>query len=172
MTSPGPTPDPSEDDAFLHSLFGEDELGVVVRAHIHVEAKLVELLQLLVVDAAALERMDLDFGQRVHLAVALGLNPEHAPGLRALGSLRNAFAHRLDTQLSANRVDSLYQALSSGDKIAVRQAYGQTEAQMGPPPPPGFDARSPKERFIFIAVALRALLSVAIREHRSSPGEH
>lgn len=39
--------DPSE-AAFVGALFGEDELGVVVRAHIHIEAKLLELLELVV----------------------------------------------------------------------------------------------------------------------------
>jgi len=61
----------SSEDTFVGILFGEDDLGVVVRAHIHVEAKLVELLALLVSDPPYLERMDLDFGQRVNLAVAL-----------------------------------------------------------------------------------------------------
>ena len=69
--------DPSE-HGFVGALFGEDELGVVVRAHIHIEAKLLELLELMVADPKHLERMDLDFGQRVNLAVALGLKPEHA----------------------------------------------------------------------------------------------
>lgn len=47
------TADPSE-AAFVGALFGEDELGVVLRAHIHIEAKLVELLELLVVDRKCL----------------------------------------------------------------------------------------------------------------------
>jgi len=97
------SPDPSE-DAFVAALFGEDDLGVVVRGHIHVEAKLIELIDLMVADPKYLARMDLDFSQRVNLAVALGLNPEHARSLLTLGTLRNAFAHRLDTQLSEDRV--------------------------------------------------------------------
>ena len=46
--------DPSE-AAFVCALFGEDELGVVVRAHIHIEAKLRELLELVVADPKYLE---------------------------------------------------------------------------------------------------------------------
>jgi len=148
---------------FIGALFGEDELGVVIRAHINIEARLLELLELRVVDPKHLERMDLDFGQRVNLAVALGLKPEHAPALRALGSLRNAFAHRLDTLLTEDRVNNLYEALSAGDKEVVQTAYERTKAEMQGPDSP-FKALSPKTRFILISVALRSLLVAAIRE--------
>jgi len=155
-------PDPSE-DAFIAALFGEDELGVVVRAHIHIEARLLELLELLVEDPKHLERMTLDFSQRVHLATALGLKPEHAPGLLAFGSIRNSFAHRLDTQLSDDRINNLYKALSPGDKEAVQGAYEQTRVVMKGPDCT-FKELGPKYRFALISVALRAMLLVAIRE--------
>jgi len=73
-------------DEFIQSLQAEDELGLVVRAHIHIEAKLIDLLSLLA-EAKALEKMGLDYFQRVHLAVALGLKEEHSKGLLALGTL-------------------------------------------------------------------------------------
>jgi hypothetical protein len=57
-------PEDPSDAAFFGVLFGEDELGVVVRAHIHIEAKLLELLELLVPAPTYLERMDLDFGAK------------------------------------------------------------------------------------------------------------
>lgn len=158
--------DPSE-AAFFGALFGEDELGVVVRAHVHIEAKLVELLELLVKDPKALERMDLAFGQRVNLAVALGLKAEHAPALLALGRCRNVFAHRLDAQLTDDRINSLYETLSAGDKDIVQGAYDRTNAQMGRSDASPFKNLSPKERFILISVALRAMLIIAIREVQS-----
>ena len=150
--------------AFVGVLFGEDELGVVIRAHIHIEAKLLEFLELLVTDPKYLERMNLDFGQRVNLAVALGLKSEHAPALSALGSLRNAFAHRLDAQLSEDRVNSLYAELSAGDKEVLQLAYERTNTQMRKSDAPPFKKLSPKERFIVISVTLRAMLMTAIRE--------
>ena len=158
--------DPAE-AAFVDALFGEDELGVVVRAHIHIEAKLLELLELLVADTKYLERMDLGFAQRVNLAIALGLKSEHASGLSALGTLRNAFAHRLDVQLSEDRVNNLYAALSSSDKEVVRLAYNRTNDQMGRSDAPPFDKLSVKERFILISVALRAMLITTINEIRA-----
>lgn len=150
--------------AFIGVLFGEDDLGVVIRAHIHIEAKLLELLELLVTDPKYLERMDLDFGQRVNLAVALGLKPEHAPALTALGTLRNAFAHRLDAELSEDRVNNLYATLSAGDKEVLQLSYQRTNTQMGKSDTPPFKKLNPKERFIVVSVTLRAMLMTAIRE--------
>jgi hypothetical protein len=136
--------------AFVDALFGEDDLGVVVRAHIHVEAKLVEFLELLVVAPQHLERMKLEFEQKVNLAVALGLKPEHASGLSALGNLRNAFAHRLDAKLSEERVRNLYETLSGADKQARQVTYDKTNRDAGKSDAPPLKELSPRDRFILI----------------------
>ena len=48
-------------DEFTRVFFGEDELGAVVRAHIHVEARLLELIGLLVKDESYVRRLHLEF---------------------------------------------------------------------------------------------------------------
>jgi hypothetical protein len=146
-------------DDFQKALFGEDELGAVVRGTIHVETKLLELICLLVKENSYISRLNLDFSQHVNLAVALGLNAEYAQGLRAFGKLRNEFAHKLDTVLSNERVDSLYQALSSREKELVQKAYRLTDD-----PKPPFKDLPPKEQFVLIAVALHTLLEIALKE--------
>ena len=151
-----------DEPEILAALMGEDELGVVVRAHIYVEARLLELLHHFVTDQKYLERMELDYAQRVHFAVALGLKSQHAPPLLALGSLRNAFAHRPNTKLTKDRVDNLYKALSSDDKNLVHAAYIRTNSQMPKTVGPNFRALSPKDQFILIAVTLRSMLSAAV----------
>lgn len=157
MTNPAPT------DEFIQSLQAEDELGLVVRAHIHIEARLIELLSLLA-DAKALEKMDLDYCQRVHLAVALGLKEEHSKGLLALGTLRNAFAHKLGSSLTETRVRNLYEALCTDDKTGVQQAYAKTERTLNQHDQKKFQALPPRDRFVLISVALRGVLLLAIRE--------
>lgn len=144
-------------DEFIKSLLGEDELGVVIRAHFHVEAKLLELLHLLGKDENHLSRLNLEFSQHVELAVALGLNAEHTQGLRALGKLRNDFAHKLDSELSENRITSLYEALSATDKKIVQDAYQQTMNEFDSPSR-DFKKLSPKERFVLIATTLHGIL--------------
>lgn len=160
----------SSEEVFIAALFGEDELGVVVRAHIHIEATLLELLNLLVVDPKYLERMELDYAQRVNLAIALGLDSSHASALSTMGTLRNAFAHKLGTELSESRVKNLYKTLSESDKKVVQNAYELTKSQAG------IDGKSfgnltRKERFILISVALRAALRLAIKEIRDTKTE-
>ena len=154
---------PALADEFIQSLQAEDELGLVVRAHIHIEARLIELLSLLA-DAKALEKIGLDYFQRVHLAVALGLKDEHSKGLLALGTLRNAFAHKLGSSLTDTRVRNLYEALCADDKAGVQQAYVKTERTLNQHDGKKFKALSPRDRFVLIAVALQSILLLAIRE--------
>lgn len=154
-------------DDFISVLNGEDELGAVIRAHIHIEALLLELLGLLVKDEVALRKLNLEFSQTVDLAIALGLGPEHAKGLRAFGKLRNEFAHNLNSKLSASRIDNLYESLSTTDKEVVQLAYVRTNSQLGVSPP-SFKDLTPKEKFVLIAVALRGMLQVALLEVRKA----
>ncbi len=154
---------PQHEDAFIESLKGEDELGVVIRSHIHVEAKLIEFLSLLA-DTKALDKMELEFFQRVNLAVALGLKEQHAKGLLALGKIRNDFAHKLGSSLTDSRVKNLYEALCPTDKAAVQDAYRLTESQLKQHHGKNFQSLPPRDRFVLIAVALQSLLIVAIHE--------
>src|SRR5258708_1065128 len=78
-------------DAFLTTLLSEDELGVVVRAHIHIEHELEKFL------CAALENPNelgrLEYSARVRLALACGLRADLKGPLNAFGALRNRFSH-------------------------------------------------------------------------------
>lgn len=152
---------------FIGVLNGEDELGAVIRAHIHIEALLLELLRLLVKDEEALRKLNLEFSQSVDLAIALGLGPEHAKGLRAFGKLRNEFAHDLNSQLSDGRINNLYESLSTTDKEVVQRAYARTNSQLGISPP-SFKDLTPKEKFVLIAVALRGMLQGALLDVRKT----
>lgn len=160
-------PHESTIDEFIRVLSGEDELGAVLRAQIHIEALLLQLIGVLVKDEKYLRKLNLEFSQYVDLAVALGLGPEHAMGLRAFGNLRNDFAHKLDSQLSKSRINSLYESLSTPDKEVVQTAYRKTNTQLGVSPPK-FKDLTPKERFVLIAVALRGMLQVALLEVQRS----
>jgi len=107
----------SDDQQFQHALQGEDELGVVVRAHIHVEAALNALIETVSSNPNYIDKMDLEYSQKVRLAVALGLLPQYESPLLALGTrgtlaprravagsivLRGAKAPRLAGRLSSN----------------------------------------------------------------------
>lgn len=161
----------SDEEEFRLALQGEDELGVVLRAHIYIEASLNALLENLLVSPKHLDKMNLDYSQRVSLAVALGLHPRYESPLLVLGTLRNYFAHRTGTKLSKDKVNNLYSALSSEDKQLVQQSHERTRKNLKVQVTvQSFSRLLPKEQFILIAVALRALLLVAGKATKSHNG--
>src|SRR4051812_20248238 len=109
------------DEPFLHALLGEDELGVVVRAHIHIEAQLNPLIDLLVPRPDLLP--GLRYEQRARVACAVGFPEAVFAPLRVFGSIRSRFAHKLHTSLSAAMVDELYNAFSQDDRALSRKGY-------------------------------------------------
>lgn len=71
------------DKEFQAALEGDDQLGMVIRAHIHIEAGLNDVLDVLLVSPKHVEKMNLDFSQKVMLATALGLRPRYQSPLLA-----------------------------------------------------------------------------------------
>ena len=161
---------PLDEDAFIAALMGEDELGAVIRGHIYVEATLLTLLAGFVVSEKHLNQMGLDYFQHVNLAIALGLKVEYGPPLHALGTLRNAFSHKLNASLSRDRVNGLYKTLSSEDRTMVQTIYEKTNRKMRQEPGTRFRNLPPKDQFILIAVALRFMLVAAAHELSEAGG--
>lgn len=152
-----------DQDAFIKALMGEDELGVVVRAHIHIEAWLNEVLSRLGVNMDYLQKAQLEYHQRVHLAVALGLKTQHRSLLLAFGNLRNAFAHNIKATLSNERVNNLYNALSPEDKEIVQRVYQSTDAKVSAPgEAKSLRALEPKDQFVILATAVHGMLRAAV----------
>src|ERR1700704_5206504 len=121
------------DEKFHAALQGEDELGVVVRAHIHIESRLMNLMELWFVAPEYLSKLALEYEQRVMLAVACRLNPAFASPLKVLGRIRNRFAHKLDSSLDTQQVRNLYEAFSPKNKEVIQQAFRNTEDEVADP---------------------------------------
>jgi len=113
-------------DAFFQMLDGEDDLGLVIRAHIHIEHELREFILAVAPKPGEIKFSDYDYAKTLQLALALGLNPILKPGLSALGTLRNEFAHRLEMKLTDQEAKQLYSTLSAGGKADARKAYSKT----------------------------------------------
>jgi hypothetical protein len=148
----------------IADLMREDELGMVIRAQIHIETHLLRLIEFLVPYPEDLDKLNLGYFQRVQLAVAMGLSPEQAAPLNVLGSIRNRFAHKLDSRLTKNDAKNLYKALGADDKDIVQKSFERTKEQVSPSPSVKFKQLEPKDQFILIVVALRAMLLVEIAE--------
>lgn len=150
------------DDGFLKALLGEDQLGMVVRAHIHIEARLNAVIDLLVPHPSLLPR--LRYEQRARLACALGLKEEAFPPLKVLGDIRNRFGHKLDTTLTEGMVDELYKAFSEEDRAVIMESYTATNKRLGEKMPADFSKLSPRDKFLMMAVGLEKLLLTARME--------
>jgi len=165
-----PNAKPDLDSEFIAALMGEDELGVVIRAHTHIEATLNELLELMVPFPQFLKETRLAYGQTVRLACAHGLKKQHLPPLLAMGKIRNDFAHKLNAKLTKDRVSELYGSLSPDDRKTVHASYQKTMSQMLIEKGPDFRKLEPKDQFILIAVSLKAMVVIAVHEVRKREG--
>src|SRR6266436_3435780 len=106
---------------FIDALNSEDDLGMVVRAHIHIEHELREFV------TSAAPRPDqvkeMNFDGTIRLALVLGLDATLKPALNAIGNLRNKFSHRLGMKLGSQEVNDLFATLSPQDKKMVQEIY-------------------------------------------------
>lgn len=152
---------PATDEAFLKALQGEDALGAVVRAHIHLEARLQLVLEALTPYPTHLP--NLRYEQRVKLAVALGLDERILPALTKLGHIRNAFGHRLDVALTDMMVNDLFGSLADTDKQTILDGYKKTSDQFALNLP-AFTNLDAHQKFIMIAIALDKMLYVSEKD--------
>lgn len=157
---------PASDAAFFHALLGEDPLGAVVRAHIHVEARVYQVLAALTPHPGHLPN-NLRYEQRVRMAVALGLNEEILQPLKVLGDIRNEFAHSLDVTLTDAMVERLWQTFSQENQKIIREAYANTHAQLSQQGMPEYEKSDARHRFIMMAVTIDKYLIAVENEVRN-----
>ncbi|MEU6509156.1 hypothetical protein [Streptomyces sp. NPDC046942] len=103
----------AERSKFLKDINAESPLELVIRAHLWIESRMIELLCDLVPYP---DRIDFDrftFPQKVALVAAHGaLEQEDVPAYLKLNSMRNKVAHRLEAALSAEDEAALINCLS------------------------------------------------------------
>jgi hypothetical protein len=137
---------PMVDKRFSKHLLSEDELGAVVRTHIHIEAGIRQFVEARVNSPTHLPR--LTYEARLRLAIALGFPEEYLDSLKYLGDMRNTFGHNLDAQLSDATVQALFSKLPEEARIDVVQNFESLR------PGDDFAKAPPKDRFVIIAAIL------------------
>jgi hypothetical protein len=104
-------------EALAEVLRAEDDLGKIVRAHIHIEHELQELIFLAAPNPTQLKPFDrMEYSDKVQLALVLGLNAELKAALNATGNLRNKFSHRLDMKIGEEEVTNLISTFTPSTK--------------------------------------------------------
>ena len=153
------------DRSFYVALTGQDEIGVVIRAHIYIEQLVNEALERLIPYPDPMEAMRLDYSQRVHLLVALGLKEQHLSPLLALGRLRNKFAHKLDAGLTEGVVNDFFRTFDGENRQIIQNAYSSARDKLSSEPRPNRASDlPPKDRFALYAATLHSALIAAIAE--------
>ena len=146
------------DEMFRKSLFDEDELGSVIRVHLHVEYHVNKIIEKLVPFPDDLSAINLDYNGKVNLICALGVKQEYKKLLSALGNMRNKFAHDPFYKLTKSEVNNLYKSLSAQDKDILQQAHDKTRNQVKDDKVKPYKDLEPRDKFILIAVVIRTMV--------------
>jgi len=113
--------------SFVEALSGEDELGMVVRAHIHIEHELRQFVISAAPNPSQVKFAETDFDGTVRLALVLGLDAELKQALNAAGHLRNKFSHKLEMKLGEQEAKNLFATLTPDDMKTMEQLYSNME---------------------------------------------
>lgn len=149
---------------FYQALKGEDDLGAVIRAHIHIESALNRFIEVVFESPKYLERLHLEFYEKVILAQAIGLKSQYAKALNSPGTLRNNFAHRLDTELGKNEVDSLYKSFDGDAKQIIQNGFKKTCKAMDIKAPKSITKLEPRQQLTLIVIAMQKMLEIVHKE--------
>jgi hypothetical protein len=145
--------------AFNATLMGEDHLGMIIRAHIHIEHELAGFLEAVTPRPESLKPLRLDYDGRVNLAVALGLPPDYLAMLSCVGKLRNQFAHRLNAQLGSQEANNLERAMDEHAEVA-KSALASTDRKLGHATRKWSDLE-PKDQLILMLSTIWSAIAVA-----------
>jgi hypothetical protein len=143
---------------FFDALFGEDDLGVVVRTHIYIESKVNELLDLLIPFPAQLPH--LRYEQKIKLCCAMGMDKTLFLPLKELGDLRNSFGHNINTKLTSGTCAKLLATVSEADLENIAMTYKATLATTKDELPATYAELDAKGRLIGFAIWLNATLEI------------
>lgn len=146
-----------ETSKLMQAFLTDDELALVVRSHIKVEEQLDHVLLLNVEEHKYLDKIKLEFSEKVLLAAALGMDEDLIRPLSVLGNIRNKFAHKTDSELTKNDVNNLYSAFTAQGKEVLQKTI-----KHNPDRPPQLALKygdlSVKEKFVLMTIYLHSWL--------------
>ncbi len=155
------------DDQFHEDLQSEDELGAVIRGHLHIEHALNELLRRQVPAFESLKKLKLEYESKVILAIAMGLNMDHENPLKCIGHIRNKYAHRPGFKLTKSDTINLYETFATEEKNVIQDTYKTTIRYFDKENIP-LKEQEPIDQFKLLAVVIRHILMVACNEWESN----
>lgn len=116
---------------FLDIINSQNYLDVVLRGHLFIESKIVEMIQGKLTNPSVLEFGKISFPLKLQLGAALGLlELEDLPAYKKINRLRNETAHKLTFEVTDEKIQDLISTLNpyqlkisnfnDGDDLAFR----------------------------------------------------
>lgn len=145
------------DVQFLEDLRREDDLGLVIRGHLHIEHQLISLASGVLPFASRIDWNEVPFKTKLEIASACGLPDDRRELIRRLNVLRNDFAHRLSASVQKKTVVDIYNSLSPLIQDAIKRAH----EIMGFGKFPGPAALEPRDLLIHLFISARQATKAA-----------
>ena len=101
----------------------EDDVGLVIRGHLHVENQLIDFISHTLLHPEKCDWEKIGYSGKVELALACGLPDGMRTILEKLGELRNDFANNLDATIDPKWVLNTYNSLSLQLKKDLEKSY-------------------------------------------------
>lgn len=143
----------------------EDDVGLVMKAHLHIEHQLMEFIELHMPFKERCDWQRVSYAGKVELALAFGIREELRKPLALVGKLRNDFAHNLGARLeefdSLAMFNGLPPLLHEGTKRSYERVRGT------PFKPSSFDRR---DLLVLILLNIRQAVKAAV-EHRKGEAD-
>ena len=111
------------DQQFIDDLQREDDVGLVLRGHLHIEHQLVEMLSEFLPFADRADWGMVNYRAKVEMAYAAGLPEDLKKLLERIGALRNGFAHTLSSSVTKEMALNLYNSLSDLYRRGLKESY-------------------------------------------------
>lgn len=111
------------DANFYKDLTSEDDVGLILKGHLHIEHQLIELISLTLPFPNRCNLARLSYSAKVELALACGLKEDMRAPLKQIGSLRNDFAHVLGRNIEKKIILDLYNGLSERLKDGLKESH-------------------------------------------------
>lgn len=151
-----------EDKAFYEQMAFGDDVSVVIKAAVKIDREIAETLNHFFYDPKILETLDLTYFQRVGLLVASGFQDRFHTPLKALGKIRNRFAHQPINELSKSDVNNFYNSFSEDDKSIIQETYKIVAKSREKKEK--FSSLSARDKFTLCVITLRAPIIKARQE--------
>ena len=144
----------------------EDEVGRVIRIHLHIENLINQFLQLATPYPDFLSPLKLDYFGKVQLSLALGLPEKFKQPLNFIGKIRNNFAHKLNLKIDKNIVNSFFDTFDEQQKTDLIETSSlDTLSWVGEGRT--WKSISPSARFMVMIFALYYGLKTSIVEFKA-----